>query len=47
MGGATPGVPLILIGRSKDISWGISASLADVSDLYLEDIKGNSYKVDG
>ena len=47
MGGSNAGVPLVLIGRSKEISWGISASLTDVSDLYLEEIKGNTYKVDG
>ena len=42
-----PGVPFILIGRTKDISWGITAALADVADLYREKIIGNKYELDG
>ena len=42
-----PGVPLILIGRTKYLSWGITAALADVADLYREKIVGNKYELDG
>lgn len=35
-GASMPGVPMILIGRSKDISWGITAACTDVTDLYEE-----------
>ena len=47
LGGTNPGVPLVLIGRTQHLAWGISASLSDVSDLYVEDIKNDKYKVDG
>lgn len=42
-----PGVPLVLIGRTRHISWGITASLTDVSDLYREKIKDDYYFLDG
>ena len=37
-GASNPGVPLVMIGRSNDISWGITAALADVADVYRETI---------
>lgn len=42
-----PGVPLVLIGRTRHVSWGITASLTDVSDLYREKISGDHYYLDG
>jgi penicillin amidase len=42
-----PGVPLVLIGRTRHVSWGITASLTDVSDLYREKIRGDYYYLDG
>lgn len=49
MGSSSPGIPLILIGRSPDISWGITASVTDVSDIYREKLNGDEsrYEVDG
>jgi acyl-homoserine lactone acylase PvdQ len=35
-GVALPGVPLILIGHNADLAWGITASVADTQDLFLE-----------
>jgi penicillin amidase len=35
-GGSVPGAPGILIGHNRDIAWGITASMADVADLYME-----------
>ncbi|MBV8719031.1 MAG: penicillin acylase family protein [Chloroflexi bacterium] len=35
-GGSVPGAPGILIGHNRHIAWGITASMADVSDLYVE-----------
>ena len=46
VGGSYPGVPQVLIGRNKHFSWGLTAAMTDVSDLYLEHIKGNKYMVD-
>ena len=36
-----------MIGRSQFMSWGVTACLTDVSDLYREEIQGDKYKVDG
>ena len=49
IGGSIPGVPLIGIGRTKNISWGITAPLSDSSDLWQEKISedGKRYLVDG
>jgi penicillin amidase len=35
-GGSVPGAPGILIGHNRHIAWGITASMADVSDLFVE-----------
>jgi penicillin amidase len=49
VGAANPGIPGILLGRSNFISWGVTAALTDVSDLYRETLSkdGNNYLVDG
>ena len=36
-GASNPGIPLIMNGRSEDISWGLSLASVDVSDLYKEE----------
>ena len=46
-GASLPGIPMIAIGRSRDISWGITNSKADVSDWYYEKIDGDKYFHDG
>jgi len=35
-GASLPGAPGVLIGHNRHIAWGITASMADVSDLYVE-----------
>jgi penicillin amidase len=35
-GGSVPGAPGILIGHNRHIAWAITASMADVADLYVE-----------
>ncbi len=37
-GVSLPGCPLIIIGRNKDISWGITNLPADVQDFFIEKI---------
>jgi penicillin amidase len=41
------GVPGIIIGHNARIAWGFTNLNPDVSDLYLEKVKGNQYLVDG
>ncbi len=36
VGGSIPGAPGILIGHNRHIAWGITASMADAADLYVE-----------
>ncbi len=36
IGATIPGVPLMLLGRSADLGWGITSSYLDDSDLYVE-----------
>jgi acyl-homoserine lactone acylase PvdQ len=49
IGGSTPGVPLIGIGKSKNISYGQTAALCDISDLWQETVNEDltKYFVDG
>jgi penicillin amidase len=35
-GASVPGAPGILIGHNRHIAWGMTASMADVADLYVE-----------
>ncbi len=41
------GMPGVIIGHNQDISWGMTNSGVDVTDLYLEKITGNGYQYDG
>jgi penicillin amidase len=36
IGANVPGVPLVAMGHNRDLAWGITAGMADVSDLYVE-----------
>jgi penicillin amidase len=35
-GASVPGAPGVLIGHNRHIAWGLTASMADTSDLYVE-----------
>ena len=37
-GASAPGLPGILIGHNRHIAWGVTASMADTQDLYVERI---------
>ncbi|HLL63669.1 MAG TPA: penicillin acylase family protein, partial [Propionibacteriaceae bacterium] len=41
------GMPGVIIGHNQDISWGMTNSGVDVTDLYLEKITGEGYLYDG
>jgi penicillin amidase len=36
IGASHPGVPLIAIGRTNNIAWGLTSALTDLSDLFKE-----------
>lgn len=41
------GMPGVIIGHNKNISWGMTNSGVDVTDLYLEKLTGDGYLYDG
>ncbi|MFF4604449.1 penicillin acylase family protein [Streptomyces sp. NPDC001339] len=41
------GMPGVVIGHNKNISWGMTNLGADVTDLYLEKLSANGYLYDG
>ena len=41
------GVPGVIIGHNADIAWGFTNLGPDVSDLYLEQVRGDEWKYDG
>ncbi|MCP5108448.1 MAG: penicillin acylase family protein, partial [bacterium] len=48
MGASMPGVPGVLVGRSKHLSWGATYSFIDAIDSWIENCKdGKYYREDG
>ncbi|MBT2505521.1 penicillin acylase family protein [Streptomyces sp. ISL-98] len=41
------GMPGVIIGHNQDIAWGFTNLGADVTDLYLEKVSGETYLYDG
>ncbi|WP_232678134.1 penicillin acylase family protein [Nocardioides sp. R-C-SC26] len=41
------GVPGVIIGHNADIAWGFTNLGPDVTDLYVEQVRGGSYRYDG
>ena len=37
-GASIPGLPGVIIGRNRHIAWGITASMVDTQDLYMEEM---------
>lgn len=44
MGYGMPGIPGLLIGRTKQISWGATYTFADTVDSWIEECKDGKYK---
>jgi penicillin amidase len=48
IGGTIPGVPVVMVGRSADLGWGITSSNLDDQDVYIEEVNpsdANQYRV--
>ncbi len=41
VGATMPGVPVVLIGHNERIAWGITASMVDTQDLFVERVQGD------
>jgi penicillin G amidase len=39
-----PGMPFVIAGHNEHVAWGFTALYADVQDLYIEKVQGNSYE---
>ncbi len=39
-----PGVPYVVVGHNDHVAWGFTNSGADVQDLYVEQVTGDSYR---
>lgn len=39
------GMPGVVIGKNRSIAWGLTTSYADVQDLYLEQVRGNTTRM--
>jgi penicillin G amidase len=46
-GGTNMGVPVFSYGRSKHLTWGVTALNPDNSDLFVEKIEGDNFFYDG
>ncbi len=38
IGGTIPGMPVVLVGRSDDVGWGITSSYLDDQDIFIEQL---------
>lgn len=41
------GLPGVVVGHNAKIAWGVTTMYADVADLYLEKVTGDTYEYDG
>ena len=41
IGGSIPGIPLIPVGRSRNLAWGMTYAYLDDQDLYIESVNPN------
>ncbi len=41
------GMPGVVVGHNKRVAWGVTTMYADVADLYLEKVTGDTYEYDG
>ena len=46
-GASIPGLPGITLGQNDDVAWAFTNVMADVEDLFVERIEGESYEFEG
>jgi penicillin amidase len=46
-GASLPGLPGVIMGQNNDVAWSFTNVLADVMDLFIERIDGDSYEFEG
>jgi len=45
VGGGTPGLPIIVLGRNAHTAWGVTALSADVADVYADSLSADGRRV--
>ena len=48
IGGTIPGVPVVMVGRTSELGWGITSSNLDDQDIYIEEVNpsdDNQYRI--
>lgn len=43
-GATVPGTPLVGVGRTRDVAWAATYGTADVSDYFVEEVRGGRYR---
>jgi penicillin amidase len=46
-GATLPGLPGVTLGQNNDLAWSFTNMMADVMDLFIERIEGNTYEFEG
>ena len=46
-GASLPGLPGVMMGQTNDVAWSFTNVLADVMDLFVERLDGDSYEFEG
>ncbi len=46
-GSSLPGVPGVVVGHNADVAWGVTSLGADVTDLFVERVAGDTYRYEG
>lgn len=47
MGGSIPGLPGVMMGRTKHLAWGATYTYMDAVDSWIEEIRDGNYMLDG
>lgn len=46
-GSSLPGVPGVVVGHNAAVAWGVTSLGADVTDLFVERLEGDTYRAEG
>lgn len=44
MGATLPGLPALIIGRTNHVAWSVTYGCMDVSDYFIEEVRGETYR---
>ena len=47
MGASLPGTPMVAVGRTRDLAWGVTYLKGDTSDYFIEDCRHHEHPCPG